>query len=257
LGREPERAVIGVRDHIRLPAGVELTPEGLRDDVRGETFAVNETARALLVGADGRGTAELAELLVARFGIASEAALVDARSFCRALNERFLLNVDALTATRRRRHVDTSTVLAALISTARALAGRAAAVGSLAAAVTFVLLAGLGAPMLGPPLALGAALALSLVLHEGGHAAALRGVPCCVCLAGVAVLLLHRPLPGRRRALVAVSGPLTAGAAGLAALAVAAAFQLEELGPAALVLLSHVAALTVAGRDGRVACGLS
>lgn len=271
--------MIDVRDRVRLPAGVRLTAAGLHDDVRGETFELNETGRLVVRCADGRRVGEVAELTAARFGVTEDIALADVSGFCLALNERFLLNVEsrpgavllrllvslvrglplgALPAPpRRRARIDTTGASAAVFSTAGALAWRALAVGALAAAAAAALLAGVGAPGLGPPVLLGASAALALVVHEGAHAAALRGVPCCLCLAGTAVFLLHRPLPGRRRGLVAVAGPLAAAAAGLTALAAAAALGLAALGPAALVPLSHVLALTVAGRDGRAACGLS
>ncbi len=271
--------MIDVRDRVRLPVGVRVTAAGLHDDVRGETFELNETGRLVVTCADGRRLGEVAELTATRFGVAGEVALADVSGFCLALNERFLLNVEsrpgavllrllsslarglplgALPAPpRRRARIDTTGAPAAVASTAGALALRALAVGVLAAAVAAVLLAGVGAPGLGPPVLLGLGTALALVVHEGAHAAALRGVPCCLCLAGTAVFLLHRPLPGRRRRLVAVAGPLAAAAGGLTALAVAGALGLAALGPAALVPLSHVVMLTVAGRDGRAACGLS
>lgn len=271
--------MIDARDRVRLPAGVRVTAAGLHDDVRGETFELNETGRLVVTCADGRRLGEVAELTATRFGIAGDVALADVGGFCLALNERFLLNVEprpgavllrlvsslarglplgALPAPpRQRRRIDTTGTSAAVFSTAVALAWRALAVGVLAAAATGVLLAGIGAPELGPPILLGAGAALALVAHEGAHAAALRGVPCCLCLAGTAVFLLHRPLPGRRRGLVAAAGPLGAAAAGLVALAVAGALGLAALGFAALVPLSHMLALTVAGGDGRAACGLS
>ena len=271
--------MIDVRDRVCLPAGVQLTTAGLHDDVRGETLELNETGRLVVTCADGRRLGEIAELTATRFGVAGDVALADVGGFCLALNERFLLNVESRRGTvllrllssllrglplrafpappRRRARIDTTGASAAVSSTAGALAWRALAVGALGAAAAAALFAGIGAPGLWPPILLGAGAALALVVHEGAHAAALRGVPCCLCLAGTAVFLLHRPLPGRRRGLVAVAGPLGAAAVGLVGLAAAGTLGLAALGPAALVPLSHVLALTVAGRDGRAACGLS
>ncbi len=271
--------MIDARDRVCLPAGVRLTAAGLHDEVRGETLELNDTGRLVVTCADGRPLGEIAELTAAHFRVPGDVALADVGVFCLALNERFLLNVEsrpgaallrllsslarglplgALPAPpRRRARINTARASAAVASTAAALAWRALAVGALATVSAAALLAGVGAPGLGLPVLLGAGAALALVVHEGAHAAALRGVPCCLCLAGTAVFLLHRRLPGRRRGLVAVAGPLAAAAAGLVALAAAAAPGLAALGPAALVPLSHVLALTVAGRDGRAACGLS
>lgn len=271
--------MIDLRDRVRLSAGVHLTAEGLYDEVRGETFELNGTGRLIAACADGRRLGEVADVAASRFGVEIEVVRADAREFCRSLNERFLLDVRSswhaaaagmLAATvrglpagalprpsRRRAAIATDRAIAAVSSTSRALASRALAVAAVSAAVSAAVLAALGAPVLETPILLGAGAGLALLAHEGGHAAALRGVPCCLCLAGTAVFLLHRPLPARRRGLVAVAGPLAAAAGGAAALAVAAALGLVGLGVAALVPLSHVLALTVGGRDGRVACGLS
>lgn len=271
--------MIGDRDRVTLPAGVRLTADGLQDDVRGECFEVNESGRAVLAAADGRRLAAIVSEVAERFGVPAAVARADARAFCGALNERLLLNVEASpgavalrllaalsrglpagalpAAPRRRRALDTSTVATAFGSAALALARRAPVVGALSALGAAAALAGLGAPQVGPPLALGAAVAAALVVHEGAHAGALRGVPCCLCLAGAAVFLLHPPLARGRRALVAAAGPVAAATAGLAMLAAALALRLDELAPPALVAVSHALALTVAGRDGRAACGLS
>ena len=53
--------MIDVRDRVCLPAGVRLTAAGLHDDVRGETFELNETGRLVVTCADGRRLGEVAD----------------------------------------------------------------------------------------------------------------------------------------------------------------------------------------------------
>ena len=223
-------------DHVRLAEGVSLTTAGLYDDVRGDCFEINDTGRALLEAAEGRSFGEAIEFVATSFGVSPSIVSVDARAFFHLLNERFLLNIETYGGAaapfrliailhslplmfvalmrglplgvmpriiRRRRPVDTTSAATAFASVARALSGRALFMGICAALVAGVVLAGIAAPQLGAPLAFGAAVAVGLVVHEGAHAVALRGVPCCLCLVGAAVFLLHPTLGARRRAFVA------------------------------------------------------
>jgi hypothetical protein len=99
------------------------------------------------------------------------------------------------------------------------------------------------APLLAPAAGAG------VLLHELGHAAALRGVPHVLVRRGLAPRLLHPQLPPGRLLAVAAAGPLSPAFAGLALAHVA--------GIASLPLAAHALALTVAAPDGRNACGLS
>lgn len=253
--------LIRAGDRVRLPDGVFLRHDGLVDAVRGRVFPVNGSARLILAHADGRTVAELARLLDAP----AEVALPDVVEFCARQNARLLLNVE-LRWGAPARWLATAARLAPLgllpafprrrlplpsAAAWRALVAAGAALASLAAVIALALLEPLVA------LLLGACVGSGLVLHEGAHAAALRGVPCCLVLAGLRVGVLHRPLPPRRRGAVAVAGPAAAVLAGCLALGAAWFFSLEEAALGAAPLASQALGLTVLGGDGRAACGLS
>jgi hypothetical protein len=57
--------------------------------------------------------------------------------------------------------------------------------------------------------------------------------------------------------LVAAAGPAGAALAGLAGIAASLPIDSPELAAGALAPALHALALTVAGRDGRLACGLT
>ena len=68
--------------------------------------------------------------------------------------------------------------------------------------------------------------------------------------------MLHARVGSRRRAIVAVGGPLTTSLLGVGLVAAGAALTAPVLAVAGLPLAAHAMALTVVGGDGRVACGL-
>lgn len=268
-------------DRASLPAGVLLEPDGLRDDVRRAGWPLNETARFVVATADHRSLGEVAQAVSERFGISRACALADVRAFACELNAKLLLNLEPRWGSvvwvvrwtvlairllplgvvprfpRRRRPLDSETVPRALATVARGLAGEAAAVALLAAGAAALLLAGLGAGQIEGPLVLGSCAGLGLVLHEAGHAASLRGIPCCLGTSGLRAFVLHPALPSRRRALAAAAGPGAVLAAGSLALVPATVFSLDQLALGASLLAAQALGLTVAGRDGRRACGLS
>jgi hypothetical protein len=251
--------VIGPGDRVRLPEGVVVEGGALRDPVRDAPIQLNATGLFVAARADGRTVAAIAADLSAQTGCGPERALADTRAFCAELNRRLLLNVDRSPYRLGR----------ALSPVARGLRpeplARRGGLGTLVPpALLSVGLGGLlalpAAAMAGPPvlpLLLGLALGLGLVLHEGGHALLLRNVPWCVAVAGLRAELLHRPVAPGRRAAVALAGPATAAAGGVAALTVAWALAAGTAALAAVPLAVQALALTVLAGDGRTACGLS
>lgn len=262
--------MIGPRDRLELPRGVTPDADGLHDDVRGVTVPVNATGRALV---SAESLEAMTRVAVEQFGARRSRALADARVFALDLNRRRLLNVRvrggllvvtarwcfaALVLTRhrvlpawpaRRLPLDTST-------SARAAAGAAAAslpsgVGGSAAALAAPVAGGL--PLrLALPAAF--ALAIGVAVHEAGHAFLLRGVPAFVGRCGLRVAVVHRVLPGRRAAVVAIGGPAAGVVLALATAAVAWAASVPELAAAGVALVPQPLALTVLAGDGRRAC---
>lgn len=262
--------MIGPRDRLELPDAVTSVETGLRDDVRGVTLPVNETGRALL---SAETLEAMARLAVEKFDAPDALALDDAKLFALDLNRRHLLNVRVrgglvivtarwcLAALVLLRHravplwpacrvpLDTSTAGRAAAGAAAAslpsgLGGSTAALGLLAAA---------GLPL---QLALPAAVALALgvALHEAGHAFLLRGVPSFVGRRGLRVAVVHRSLPARRAAAVAVGGPVAGVLLALCTAVVAWSVAVPALAAAAVALVSQPLALTVLAGDGRRAC---
>lgn len=252
--------LIGPHDRVRLPEGVLLREDGLADRVRGAVFSANASARFILAHADGRTVADIAGRLGPR-----EVALADTVEFCARQNERLLLNVElrwgaavrwlavavrmaplGLVPPFPRRRLPLPSAAAW-----RALAGVGTIVAALAGGMALVLLTP------GPAVILGACVGAGLVLHEAAHVAVLRGVPCCLVVAGLRVGVLHRALPPRRRRVVAAAGPTAAAVAGALVLAAAWLLSVEEAAIGAGPLAAHALGLTVLAGDGRVACGLS
>jgi hypothetical protein len=263
--------VIAAHDRLALPASVERRAGGVYDHVRGVTLPLNTTAEVII---DAPTPADAARALRIGFAVDEERALADAIGFCGVLNERLLLNVSArrgppavalrwlahlpflLPARRfpcvpaRRRHVDTSSLLAILVTGVRATLPFAllAAIG--ASVVALLVLAGLGAASASMTLAVGVAVGIGVVVHELGHLALLCGVPACAVTRGARLWLMHRAVERRREALVAAAGPT-------AALAVAASI-LALPGPSAtvagLALSLHALGFTVLTGDGRTLC---
>jgi hypothetical protein len=272
--------MIAASDRVTLPIGVALVADGVHDSVRDGVLAVNEVGRYVL-GRAGERVADIAAGLALAYGIDRQRALDDVSAFCGELNSRLLLNVHArpvglVVAGRwlaravrmlplgivpplplRRRPIDTRGAVPAIVSTGAALwrftAGLVLFLGLLGVALLDAL--GVHDPAL--PVALAAAVGIGLVAHEAAHAALLGGVPACVATGGTRVFVMHRRLPARRRRVVAAAGPLGGGLAAWLLIGLAAASGLAEAAVAALALSAQPLGLTVAGRDGRAACGLS
>jgi hypothetical protein len=264
--------VIAPHDRITLPSLVERRQDGLYDHVRGLTLPLNATGAVILATSTPMAASRALQV---GFAVDGERALADAVGFCAELNERLLLNVSPrggspavawrwvthlpfmLAARRlprvpsRRRHVDTSSLYAILVTGVRATLPFA----SWAAICTFVvaslLLGGLGAFSASTTLALAAAVGSGVVLHELGHLALLRGVPTCAATRGARLWLLHRAIDRRREAVVAAAGPTTALAAAAALLSMPGV----SVNVAGLALSVHALGFTVLTADGRTLCG--
>ncbi len=263
--------MIAPDDRIALPRCVVRRPGGVYDHVRGTTLPLNATGAVIV---DASTPAAASRALRLGFAVDEKRALADAISFCAELNERLLLNISPaqgapalalrwvahlpfmLPARRlprvpaHRRHVDTTSLVAILVTGVLATLPFAllAAVGSLG--VALLVLGGLGATSVSTSLALATAVGSGVVVHELGHLVLLRGVPTCAVTRGGRLWLLHRGVDRRRETFVAASGPT-------AALVVAALLLTLPGLPATvagLALSLHALGLTVLTADGRTLC---
>jgi hypothetical protein len=277
-GARPGDVVITGRDRVVLAPGVRVEGDRIHDDVRGTSWALNETGRLALTAAPRATNAAVADELSARYAVDAERVAADVRSYVAMLNERLLVNVERGRRSRLGAWYASLMLLAgrgivpspparrlvafgsggarAALRSARALTPRAGLVAAAGGAALAALLAPMGAP-LDLPIAVAFALYAAVVVHEAGHVLALRGVPCCVVVRGVEPLVVHRTIRPFHRGVVAVAGPLAAAAAGWLLCAAGAVAGVAGLPIAALVLLTQPLALTVAGGDGRIACALS
>jgi hypothetical protein len=272
--------MLEIADRIVLADGVVLDGDRLVDRVCSAAWPLN-AAGVLVVVNDGRSLGEIAERVAMAYSLPVERARTDVLAFVWQLNRLGLANVERprgwgrhavgwlrLAArllpagalppvTVRRRPLDTSSVLRALGSVARGLAGRCVALALAAAILGAHLGIVAGRPSLLVPGVVGAVVAAALAAHEAGHAAALRGVPSALVVRGARVSVVHAPAGPARRALVALCGPAAVAAAGGALLVLAVTLSSPVLAAAGLPAAAHVLALTVLASDGRTACGLS
>jgi hypothetical protein len=259
--------VIALDDRVSLAPGVTLRGRTLVDAVRGVTVPLTQSGALAIREPTPR---RMAARLVSVYGVDGERAAADARVFCAALNGALFANVHvgvarltvrwirgALTLPTltklprwpaRRYTVRTGGALGVFRSVARALWAPAA----LVCAATLLPLLAFGNPA--AALVAGFAAGLGLILHEAGHAVALRGVSAALVVRGVRVALLHRRLEMRREALVAAAGPLTVAAAACVAAAAVHAAAAGACVGAPIVLALHAAGLTVLAPDGRKIC---
>jgi hypothetical protein len=259
--------VIKPRDRIELAPGVTLDGSDLVDAIREVRVRLNETAVAAL---SRRTPEEMAQALCGRFEVDCDRARADVIVLCARLNAALLANtrvpslrllgrwlwfVLMLAPLRqlprwppRRRAVQTTTSIRAFVSVARGTACVAACVS----AATALPLAAAGALRFAFAVGLGAG--VGVVLHEAGHAIALRGVPAALIVRGFRVSLLHPQLDASRERAVAAAGPLAAVAGGVAVFGLVQAGAPAAIAPAALVCGLHAVGLCVLGTDGRKLC---
>jgi hypothetical protein len=270
-----------IDDALRLPRDVRFEAGALVDDVRGERYAVNDTG-ALVIELAGQPLSAAAARVARRFDLEEERARADVLGFAWILNRAVLANIRKhgrwprraagwlvlalrlLPAgvlpplTRTRYPLDTSTALRAAVTSLRATARRALLLGALSAAALLQLgaVAGASRTVALPSLALGVVAGLGLMLHEGLHAVSLRGVPAALITGGLRIYVLHPRLPPRRATIVGLSGPAGPVVVGVTGAVVATATTTPWLALLLCPLGAHALSLTIAGRDGRAACGL-
>jgi hypothetical protein len=243
--------VIEPGDIIELAPGVTLERDALVDAVRSVAIPINATAHAAL--ADARTVADVSRVLES---LGAPHPAQDAHELVARLNALFLLNVrTSMRARAVRRLAALRYGLVARAPAVRlAIRGTASVAWALAPVAAVVLLALLPLAVVAGAtgVAVAAATAAGVVLHECAHVAALRGVPRALILQGLTPSILHTRV-GPARALVAA-------AAGPAAPALVSLLAVAAWRSAAVVcapLAAHALALTVAAADGRNACGLS
>jgi hypothetical protein len=238
--------VIALEDRISLAPGVTLEDDVVVDPARGLRVPASAAAALFLAHADGRTIAAVGDVLT-RHGATD--GRQDALEFSDELSRRLLVNVRIrpwALASRAAGAARRGVILHAPPRRVRSLpVGLAATACALAAATApFALLLGAWGLVLG--------VAVGVVLHEGAHVLALRGLPRALVLNGVRPSILH-PRVGRTRSfVVAAAGPV---APALAALLMVALWNASA--PACAALAAHALGLTVLAPDGRNACGLS
>lgn len=237
-------------DAIELAPGVTLRDGSLVDSARGEAIPLNHSASVVLAAR----TIAAAGKALERAGAANGTG--EALAFCGRLNTLALLNVRIGVAARTRRRLAAfryGIVLHAPLRRVHA-PGPVAVARVVAAPATLLTIALLPATALAGTVGLGVAVVTGagIVLHEVGHALALRGRTYALVLDGLRPALLHERLTGLRRVAVATAGPLVPA---LTALALAVAFR--PAAPMLAPLAAHALGLSILAEDGRNACGLS
>jgi hypothetical protein len=211
-------------DRVSLAPRVRLEGDAVVDDARGIRVPANRAALRILSLADGRPVEEI--------------DVPAAREFCDELNRRLLVNVGEPLLRRL------APVRFGLVPGSRPRRVRGVLAGTFPCAVGVAVLALPAALFVHAPL-LALTTGAGVLLHEAGHAAALRGIPHVLVRRGLRPRLLHPRLPLGRTLVVAAAGPLAP-----------ALLALPLRGTLALPLAAHALALTVAAPDGRNACGL-
>lgn len=273
--------MVSLADAIRLPRDVRLNAGALEDGVRGERYAINETG-ALVLELAGEPLTVAADTVAHRWDLPLERARADVLGFAWVLNRALLANIECgsgrfaalrlrLLLTLRllpagvvppprvtRYPLDTTTAFRAAVSTLRATSRRGFALGVVAALAAMHLgaVAGASHAIVEPSLALGVSVGLGLMVHEAVHAALLRGVPAALITRGLRTYVLHPSVEPRRAALVGLVGPAVPALAGVVCAVVSTIAASPSLAVLACPLGAHALSLTVAGRDGRAACGL-
>lgn len=271
--------MIADTDTLSLAPGVSVRRGHVADAVRGSAWPLNPSGELVLAHA-GLPVAQIVRVLADAFSLPTEAARHDVLRFVWHVNALALVNVERSGsrlrqlidwfvlaarlapagavpgAVSRRRGLDTRTMTRGAVSSFAAIASRLAFVAAAATAVAAQLSAVAGPPGYVVPIALGLGTGVGLGLHEAAHAASLRGVPSALVLRGRRTYVLHAPVGATRRSVVAVAGPLTVAVVGLALIQGGAAAGAPELTILGLPLAVHALSLSVAGGDGRIACGL-
>ena len=267
--------MLGPADRLVLAAGVRLVDGRLTDGVRASSWPLNATGCFVLERA-GHRLGEIAAEVAAAFALPVDQARSDVLAFAWQLNRLTLVNIEhgqgrlgrALTwltlalrllpagtlppATAERRPLDTRTAARAAGSVVRAVWTRMLTVAVLTVIVVLQLGAVAGGLAFVPALVGGIAAGTGVALHEGAHAATLRGVPSALIVQGRRTYVLHAPTGKVRRALVALAGPASACSAGVALMAAATAAASPALALAGGVFCAHAAGLSLLGAGRKV-----
>jgi hypothetical protein len=271
--------MIASSDALVLPGGVAVSGCILSDDVRGESWPLNETGAFVLEQA-GRPLGETVGELARASGRSRDAVRRDVLRFVWSLNALALVNLRRSGSRRRRlldwlglvarlvpagawpasvtrrRPIDTSGGVRAVATCLVALLPRMLAVAGFGFLLAIPIALPATSEHVGTAALVASATALGLGLHEAAHAALLRGVPSALVTCGRHTYVLHRRLTARRRAAVALAGPLFVAGLGAVWVAAGSAAAAPWLTAGGCPLAAHAFALTVACGDGRAACGL-
>ena len=271
--------MIASSDVLVLPPDVVVSRQALTDNVRGNSWPLNETA-AFVLGRAGRPVGVTVRELSRASGRPVDDVRADVLRFVSGLNELGLANLERggsrwrrlrdwlglavrlvpagafpLGPTRRR-PIDTRTVTRAVMSCFAALVPRALAVTAAACALVLPLALPVSPQRVAGAILVASTTGFGLGLHEAAHAALLCGVPSAIVTSGRRTYVLHRALAPWRCAAVAAAGPLLVAGVGAAWVTVGAAASAPWLAAGGCPLAAHAIALTVACGDGRAACGL-
>jgi hypothetical protein len=271
--------MISATDTLSLAPGVALEQGRLADEVREGSWPLNPSG-VFVLARTGDPVGQIVRDLADAYSLSDAAARADVLRFISHLNALTLVNVDAggsplrrfadwvrlaarlapagatPAAVTRRRSLDTRSVGRAVGS---ALAAIWARMGFIAVATTAVAAqpsALAGASGLAVALGLGLGTGLGVGFHEAAHAALLRGVPSALVTRGRRTYVLHARVTPTRRSLVALAGPLAVTGLGIGLVVTGSIVVAPAIAIAGCPLVAHALALTVAGGDGRVACGL-
>jgi hypothetical protein len=271
--------MIADTDTLTLAPGVAFDRGQLADAIRGGNWPLNGSG-AFVLARTGRPVGQIVRETAEAFSIPSETARDDVLRFAWHLNALALVNVErggsrlrrltdwVLLAARlvpagtwpgalaRRRALDTRSVRRAVASSLTAILSRVVVVAAVSTVVAVQLSAVVGVLELAVPLALGLGTGGGLGVHEAAHAASLRGVPSALVMHGRRTYILHAKIDSRRRSVVALAGPLTVAALGVAVVLGGVALAAPSVALGGCPLAAHALALTVVGGDGRVVCGV-
>jgi hypothetical protein len=265
--------MIDANDVLRLPHGVSVTRQGLRDEVLDNVHEINPTARMFLEAAARRSTMGAAVADISRAcGADPEIVGLDCLVTATTLNRAYLLNVDRATWKARSDAVMRSPSLAIGLRRWPAITRRYGATGAGRALVAIVLavatnsscwatvaiLVGLSMIIAPGGVAIAAVFAAGILaataVHELGHALVLvwRHQPFFVASAGIRIVVVHGPPAS---ALVSAAGPLAAVAAGIPVAALGLQLDSTILLAGALPFLGQVLWLAPVTHDGRSIVG--
>ncbi len=271
--------MIAEADMLTLAPSVSVERGQLADAVRGAAWPLNGSGAFVLARA-GFSIGQIAHDLADAFSLPVEEARGDVLRFAWYLNALALVNVERREArfrrcadwlflalklapagafpapVARRQALDTRTVPRAVGTCLRAALPRAGAVAGLVVAGMALSLGVVDGAGIGVAMSLGLASGLGLGLHEAAHAAFLRGVPSAFVTRGRRTFVLHTAVGPTRRSVVAIAGPLSVALIGVAFSLAGTGLAVPGLTIAGCPLAAHAFALTVAGGDGRTACGI-